>query len=516
MYEEIPQGRISRRRFLKTSAVALAASGLPLGSLAAQSPYVRYSMTSTQGKAMLVSYRKAIRAMMALPATDPQNWYRNALIHTLDCPHGNWWFLPWHRGFIGWFERTCRKLSGDPNFALPFWDWTADPFVPADFFGADDILDVTSPSYIKTFAEFESKYKAPLQTFYSGLTSGQKSQLATRPGGECAGFNTVDELFVNCKTYFYEGAAARCLTKAAPSFAAPPAACVTGCNGTPQAVSAETVGAALEPATFVPFGSYPAPYHNTPNVHFGVLENQPHNLVHNCTGGFMSDFLSTVDPLFFMHHSNIDRLWNIWTRKQQAAGQPTLPVGCEFDAWSKEPFLFYVDGDGRPLTSGQAGEYAEIGQFNYTYGPGSFEEVGRSARKKQSRVFGSPAEMAGDLVMAAATEEGTELFVRIEVDTSGHAHDKVFHVLLDPPAGADPTDTKGPHHVATLAFFGTMHHHGTASFLVPLTGALRKVNKLGLLKAAAPLRIVVVTEEGHGKSRSAPQVPAQVELMLVR
>ena len=46
--------------------------------------------------------------MLGLPATDPRNWYRYALIHALDCPHGNWWFLPWHRGYLGWFERICR------------------------------------------------------------------------------------------------------------------------------------------------------------------------------------------------------------------------------------------------------------------------------------------------------------------------------------------------------------------------------------------------------------------------
>ena len=64
---------------------------------------------------VLDSYRNAITAMLQLPPTDPRNWYRLAFIHALDCPHGNWWFLPWHRGFIGWFEQICRDLSGDPT-----------------------------------------------------------------------------------------------------------------------------------------------------------------------------------------------------------------------------------------------------------------------------------------------------------------------------------------------------------------------------------------------------------------
>jgi tyrosinase len=58
--------------------------------------------------------------MLALPPEDPRNWYRHALVHTIDCPHGNWWFLPWHRGYLGWFEQICRELSNDPAFALPY------------------------------------------------------------------------------------------------------------------------------------------------------------------------------------------------------------------------------------------------------------------------------------------------------------------------------------------------------------------------------------------------------------
>jgi hypothetical protein len=39
----------------------------------------------------------------------------------------------------------------------------------------------------------------------------------------------------------------------------------------------------------------------------------------------MGDFLSPVDPVFFMHHSNIDRLWTVWTAKQVRLGLATLP-----------------------------------------------------------------------------------------------------------------------------------------------------------------------------------------------
>jgi len=43
------------------------------------------------------------------------------------------------------------------------------------------------------------------------------------------------------------------------------------------------------------------------------LENNPHNLGHNWVGGIMSHpFDSPMDPLFFMHHAYIDKLFADW------------------------------------------------------------------------------------------------------------------------------------------------------------------------------------------------------------
>jgi len=39
------------------------------------------------------------------------------------------------------------------------------------------------------------------------------------------------------------------------------------------------------------------------------FEGAPHASVHNYIGGHMGSMVSTNDPLFYLHHSNIDRLW---------------------------------------------------------------------------------------------------------------------------------------------------------------------------------------------------------------
>src|SRR5690349_8978057 len=87
----------TRREFLVTTATVAGASMLPLQSAQAQTAkYIRYNVTSAKGKEMLKSYAKGIQAMLELPASDPRNWFRNAFIHFMDCPHGNWWFYVWH------------------------------------------------------------------------------------------------------------------------------------------------------------------------------------------------------------------------------------------------------------------------------------------------------------------------------------------------------------------------------------------------------------------------------------
>ncbi len=112
------------RRDALTGALALAAVPWRSAHSATETSLsVRRSVTGVDlAPATLDSFRRAIRAMLALPPSDPRNWYRQALIHVLDCPHANWWFLPWHRGYLLHFEEICRQLSGDPEFALPYWD----------------------------------------------------------------------------------------------------------------------------------------------------------------------------------------------------------------------------------------------------------------------------------------------------------------------------------------------------------------------------------------------------------
>jgi polyphenol oxidase len=76
----------------------------------------------------------------------------------------------------------------------------------------------------------------------------------------------------------------------------------------------------------------------------GTLENSPHGPVHIWTGdpSFQAanpdmGVLATAarDPIFFSHHANIDRIWDVWLNLKDGRGNP------QESAWQIESFNFY-------------------------------------------------------------------------------------------------------------------------------------------------------------------------------
>ncbi|MGN6666181.1 MAG: tyrosinase family protein [Trinickia sp.] len=50
----------------------------------------------------------------------------------------------------------------------------------------------------------------------------------------------------------------------------------------------------------------------TVNSFEATFEGRPHNPVHNIIGAVMNSMYSPQDPIFYLHHSNMDRLWHAW------------------------------------------------------------------------------------------------------------------------------------------------------------------------------------------------------------
>ena len=527
--------RYTRRRFLATAAATAGAVALPPARSRAAAKYTRYNATSPNGRKALASYAKGVQAMLALPADHPQNWFHNAFVHLMDCPHGNWWFYVWHRGYLGFFERTIRALSGDDTFALPYWDWTQLPQIPEQMFdGPLTPTDKAYEPYTGNLAKFTAFTKTPLNNYWNSLTPAQHTQLNAR------GYTAFDKLWNDVTGYdpdpsveagisgneaFAITCGSRYLSRDNPKLDAK----------TAYDCSPFVIYAGLLPTDFnnsvnyLSFTSSKTASHNSPPGSFSTLEGLPHNNVHNYIGGVgpvdpgpygnMTNFLSPVDPIFFLHHSNMDRLWDVWTRKQKALGLPYLPAGADLQTFSAEPFLFYVDGQGHYVgPNSKAGDYLSTDVFDYDYEPGSGEDVIKppavaAVASKAAPLKGAlRANTATVAVPRAAVESHLAaaaprpLMAQVTLPRPGGLSTaREFDVLVNAPPGVTQAGADSPYYAGTIAFFGPMmpgmHMNMDTTFAVPLPKALPAFTALHAAPGAtqsATVNIRVVPARGQG------------------
>lgn len=133
---------------------------------------------------ILVTYRNAVSQMQHLGAGDVFNWDSQANIHLNNCPHGNWWLLPWHSAYLVYFERICRKLTGDQTFAIPYWNWANNNTVPSVFYNNDVMNDhndsgsaiTVSPEFVAHTVLEPIMQETNFELFASGKVVGQRTR----------------------------------------------------------------------------------------------------------------------------------------------------------------------------------------------------------------------------------------------------------------------------------------------------------------------------------------------------
>jgi tyrosinase len=268
----------TRRSVILSGSVigaGLIASKLPsLTALAATSPLRRSLQGLAWNDPIVETYRDGVGIMKQLATTEKFNWVNLCAIHGNAnsfkyCPHGNWYFLPWHRAFIAMYERVIRHLTKNPDFGLPFWDWTANPLMP------DVFLSKTTPSGKPNW-----------------LYVDENGRKRTWPD-----------------------------TKPMPD----------------DVVGPKVLAKILKETPFEIFGTSRRPGQNSLDPSWvtrgggvqGTLEGTAHNLVHNNIGGWMPTSQSPRDPIFFMHHCNIDRIWAVWNLHNANPADP-LWTGMTF------------------------------------------------------------------------------------------------------------------------------------------------------------------------------------------
>jgi tyrosinase len=281
----------------------------PFSAKPALAPFVRQSIIHLSG-VELASLRRGFQVMMSRSKNDTTSYAFQANIHgTYDlpltaqtaeswnnCEHGSYFFFSWHRMYLYFFDRILRAASGDPNLVLPYWDWS-DPDQRA----------------------LPDAFRLP---------ANSSNPLYLAPPGRPAAVDDGTALLGDSAVY--DDAALSQTT-----FESPPG-------------SADTFG-----------GQIASPMHlNSPH---GAYERQPHDSVHTALGGVMEDpDAAAQDPVFWLHHANVDRIWTNWIALGGGRHNPTDA------AWLNTQFTFYDEvGNAVYLTGAEIVDTA--GQLNYRY-----------------------------------------------------------------------------------------------------------------------------------------------------
>jgi tyrosinase len=308
---------LTRRAFARAGAALAAATILPVPGKAQPALMVRRSLNEliVEQSPLIESYRRAVDVMMKRDVTDKTSWWFQANIHSLPdeeaaqlrsyaaywhkCPHKNYFFPSWHRMYVYFFERIVRKASGDPNFALPYWRY-------------DDPRQASLPSaFLPEDAELGTP---PENKAIPYLTRKNALARAKRHGH-------VDHRWIGL------GDVARDVTAA-------------------FALDHFTVTDKLD--ALKAFGGVRVSDPSKEEA-AGGLEASPHNLVHKTIGldgDLGSPKTAARDPVFWVHHANIDRMWVKWT---DPARDRIPPV--DDDVWMKTKFTFVDEnGEDRGMT----------------------------------------------------------------------------------------------------------------------------------------------------------------------
>lgn len=100
---------------------------------------------SAEVDADIETYRQAVLAMKGLPNNDARRWLAEATIHGTPsgfnmCEHNSSHFFDWHRAYLFYFEKICQRLTNNPRFGLPYWNWNQNPAIHPAYLIANSTL----------------------------------------------------------------------------------------------------------------------------------------------------------------------------------------------------------------------------------------------------------------------------------------------------------------------------------------------------------------------------------------
>jgi tyrosinase len=151
------------------------------------------------------------------------------------------------------------------------------------------------------------------------------------------------------------------------------------------------------------------------------LEGTPHGNTHVFIGGDMGDMVSPRDPIFFLHHCNIDRLWAQWIALGRRNTADPLWATFRFDGNFQTP-----QGDGLTAWNVGVADVLDHTAFGYTYpdlpAPDARQVVASAEAFSRPRVLASAAVSAtatANRVLSAKVTLAATAPPRREADVPG-------------------------------------------------------------------------------------------------
>lgn len=319
---------VTRRGIMTGLGGAALLGGLPAGFAEAAVPRTRYDIKTPQGKVALDLYREAVAKMQALPEGNPLSWNFQANIHAH--PHtqaealalfnqpgvtpamrtlalgpggagdgGVWWtcshdhsnldgtdavsyashFTCWHRLYLWHFERVCEKVLGKP-FALPYWNY----------------LDLTQ-------LKLPPAVLAERVRINGQLTDNALYFPDRRPEFVTQGLRAIKSDLANTDILARDTMRSK------------------------QFFDLSTSNGGFRQGFVTAIDSSP---HGSVHVRIGTEE-----------GTGMAAFETAArDPIFWMHHANIDRLWESWRAPNAAGASAKDPKAPKAANWLNRSFTF--------------------------------------------------------------------------------------------------------------------------------------------------------------------------------
>lgn len=181
-------------------------------------------------------------------------------------------FLPWHRYFLMRLERFLQEAVEDPDFRIPYWEWSADAELPNP---------TTSPLWsMENLGQFVGE-GWEVRLAMNG-TTGRLQRVSRRLSRHLGSSGNLPRR--------------------------------------------EAVRAVLRNQVVydvAPFNSSSPSGVRNP-VEGWIGDSGIHNSVHVWVGGDMGLSSSPNDPVFFLHHCNVDRIWAAWQQKHPQSYAPDM------------------------------------------------------------------------------------------------------------------------------------------------------------------------------------------------